>query len=57
VVGRSDPLASGESQALTMELEPGTYELSCSIVEEFRGERVSHYAEGMTERFVVLGES
>ena len=56
VVARGEMLASGEKQELRVRLEPGTYEFSCDVVEEIRGERVSHYAEGMHRTFMVTAQ-
>ena len=39
-----------------MQLAPGSYEFSCSVVEEIRGTNVSHYAEGMHRTFTVTDE-
>ena len=47
VVGRTSEIATGESERLTVELEPGEYRLSCDIVEEIDGEFISHTVEGM----------
>jgi hypothetical protein len=47
VVGRTDGIATGGSELLTVELDAGEYLLSCSIVEEIDGEPVSHQAQGM----------
>jgi|CXWL01.1.fsa_nt_gi Cu+-exporting ATPase len=53
VVDRTLPLRSGESQILKLDLRPGEYELLCSVVEEVRGEAVSHDEEGMHTMFTV----
>ena len=47
VVDRTEALHSGDSQWLVMDLPPGEYELLCSVVEDVRGEVVSHEREGM----------
>jgi magnesium-transporting ATPase (P-type) len=56
VVARSAALTSGETQELQVHLAPGSYEFSCSVVEEIRGTTVSHYAEGMHRTFTVTAE-
>ncbi len=56
IVARSGLLERGESQRLTMTLEPGEYEFLCSVAEEYRGETVSHQGEGMVAG-VVVGEA
>jgi hypothetical protein len=56
VVARSAVLASGEKQELQVRLAPGSYEFSCSVVEEIRGTTVSHYAEGMQRTFIVTDD-
>ena len=53
VMGKTEVLASGESEWLSLRLPPGEYELYCSVVEEVRGEAVSHEAEGMRAEFRV----
>ncbi len=53
-VARSSTLRSGEREELTTALSTGEYELVCDVVEEFRGESVSHTAEGMTARLTVV---
>lgn len=47
IVARSIELESGQEQLLVTQLEPGSYELFCSVVEDVRGHAVSHQAEGM----------
>ena len=37
----------GESKTGSVELKPGTYELSCQVGEVVQGKAVSHYAKGM----------
>jgi Cu+-exporting ATPase len=53
MVARTSLLASGESEELRLQLEPGTYELLCSVVEDWNGHDVNHYAEGMTSTLTV----
>jgi Cu+-exporting ATPase len=53
VVARTITLHSGEEQLLVTQLQPGTYEMFCSVVEEIRGHAVSHVGEGMKTKFTV----
>ena len=53
VVDEVEDLPSGESEELTVELEPGGYALLCNIVEEANGEVESHYDFGMRTGFTV----
>ena len=53
IVARSAALHMGESQTLSAELPAGEYEVFCSVVEDYKGEPVSHEAEGMRETFTV----
>ena len=53
VVGRTPEIATGESTRLTVDLEPGEYQLSCDLVEEVDGEMVSHTVEGMVANLQV----
>jgi hypothetical protein len=53
VVARSDMLHIGGEQELTLKLEPGRYELMCSVVEDYHGHQIVHAAEGMQREFVV----
>jgi hypothetical protein len=46
-------VASGDTEDLTLDLEPGSYLLLCNIVEEEDGESESHFAEGMHATFTV----
>ena len=55
LVGQAQGLRMGEAKALTLELEPGEYELSCNVVEEVGGRTISHYKEGMVASFTVTG--
>lgn len=48
-----DDIGKGTSKKLQMELEPGTYELACLIVEEEEGETEDHYKLGMHETIEV----
>ena len=54
MLGRTPELKPGESAAVTVTLEPGEYELECSIVEEVGGRTVVHVAEGMRAVFRVV---
>jgi uncharacterized cupredoxin-like copper-binding protein len=47
LVARTDEISTGESEQLTVELEPGEYLLSCDIVEVIDGEPLSHTVQGM----------
>ncbi|HXK32841.1 MAG TPA: heavy metal translocating P-type ATPase [Dehalococcoidia bacterium] len=53
IVGRTAALKSGEEEELVVTLEPGTYELFCSIAEEYDGEPVVHADEGMRRTITV----
>ena len=53
VVGRTEQLKMGKSQLLTVELEPGTYQLSCDVVEVVDGKAVSHTVQGMVATITV----
>ncbi len=55
LVGEVRNLAMGEAALLELNLEPGEYELACTVVEETRGGVVSHYERGMRTRFTVTG--
>ena len=52
-LGRTLQLQSGESEILKLDLEPGEYVLFCSVVEDIKGEVVSHQEEGMDTTFRV----
>lgn len=53
VVDEVEDLASGATQSLTVDLEPGSYLLACNIVEEEDGELESHFELGMHSTFTV----
>jgi hypothetical protein len=53
VLGEVEDVASGDTEDLTLDLEPGSYLLLCNIVEEEDGESESHFAEGMHTTFTV----
>lgn len=53
LVGQVRNLGMGEAAALELELEPGEYELACTVVEEIGGQAISHYEKGMHTPFVV----
>jgi hypothetical protein len=53
IVARSKMLENGQSEDLSVRLDPGTYVLFCSVVEEVRGHTVSHQEEGMVTRLTV----
>lgn len=53
MVARSAALEQGETERLKVQLEPGVYEVQCSVVEEVDGETVVHVKEGMTARLTV----
>ncbi|MCL6644927.1 MAG: hypothetical protein K6U88_08115 [Dehalococcoidia bacterium] len=53
LIGQVQGLKMGEAKALTLELQPGEYELSCNVVEEVGGKTISHYKEGMVASFTV----
>lgn len=53
LVARTPELATGEEATLTVDLEPGEYELVCDVVEEVDGETISHTREGMRATFTV----
>jgi len=55
IVGRTPPLPMGDQAQLTLDLEPGRYEIFCSIVEEVNGETANHEQLGMQNEFVVEG--
>jgi uncharacterized cupredoxin-like copper-binding protein len=49
VVGRIDPIESGENADLTLDLQSGNYVLICNLASD----STSHYLSGMYDRFVV----
>jgi len=53
LVGQVQGLRMGEARALTVTLEPGEYELACTVVEVVNGEAVGHYSKGMRTAFTV----
>lgn len=53
LVGRTSAIPTGQSERLTLDLDPGDYELQCTVVEEVEGEAVSHYVKGMHTSFRV----
>ncbi len=42
-----EEIQPGETKTLTITLEPGSYELACTITEEHDGEEIDHYERGM----------
>jgi uncharacterized cupredoxin-like copper-binding protein len=55
IVGRTDALHMGEEGKLRLDLEPGRYEVFCSVVEEVKGETANHYELGMRRMITVEG--
>jgi uncharacterized cupredoxin-like copper-binding protein len=53
LVGQVQGLKMGQSKALTLDLPPGDYELSCNVVEEINGKTIPHYPKGMKTPFTV----
>jgi len=53
VVARSKQLKDGDTDRLTVDLEPGAYELACGIIETINGQAVNHYDKGMHTAFTV----
>lgn len=53
LVGQVQGLRMGEAKALTLTLEPGEYELACTVVEVVNDEAVGHYSKGMRTAFTV----
>ena len=43
----------GKSKTAEAELEPGTYELACLVVEQVNGKAVNHYKKGMYTQVTV----
>ncbi len=52
-VARTEPIEMGDHQLLTVDLQPGEYQLSCDIVEEVGGKAVSHTVQGMVTNITV----
>ncbi|WBL34870.1 hypothetical protein O0235_08690 [Tepidiforma flava] len=55
LAGQVRNLGMGEAALLELNLEPGEYELACTVVEETTSGVVSHYAKGMRTPFTVTG--
>lgn len=59
VLGEVEDIAAGDSEELTLDLEPGNYVLLCNVVEEpgememEPGTSLSHFANGMHASFTV----
>lgn len=53
MAGQVTGLRMGEAKALTLNLTPGDYELSCNVVEELKGNVIPHYVKGMKTPFKV----
>lgn len=53
LVGQVQGLRMGEAKALTLTLEPGEYELACTVVEVVNGQAIGHYTKGMRAPFTV----
>lgn len=53
MAGQVTGLKMGDAKALTLNLAAGDYELSCNVVEEFKGKVIPHYAKGMKTPFKV----
>jgi uncharacterized cupredoxin-like copper-binding protein len=54
VLDEVEDIESGDTAELTLDLDPGTYQLLCNVVEEAEsGEMESHFAEGMHATFTV----
>lgn len=54
MAGQVQGIQMGQAKALTLNLDPGEYELSCNVVESVSGKALSHYAKGMHTRFTVV---
>ncbi len=52
-IGEVEAIAPGAGGALTLELEPGAYQLACLIAKGEDGSPVDHYAQGMHTDFTV----
>ncbi|MCC6421137.1 MAG: copper-translocating P-type ATPase [Gemmataceae bacterium] len=57
VAGRTQNLAVGDEQRLTVDLEPGQYELFCDVTEVVNGQALAHYQQGMHASLQVTAES
>jgi uncharacterized cupredoxin-like copper-binding protein len=53
ILGAATEIRVGEEKDLTLELEPGEYELQCNVAELVNGEVISHYERGMRASFHV----
>ncbi len=53
LIGQVQGLTMGQAKALSLNLTPGDYELSCNVVEQIAGKMVSHYQKGMVTTFKV----
>lgn len=53
ILGAASEIGVGEEKELTLELEPGEYELQCNVAEVVNGEVISHYERGMRVGFRV----
>jgi uncharacterized cupredoxin-like copper-binding protein len=53
VMGEIEDIPAGESGMIRLQLDSGTYELSCLIVPGEAGSTADHYAEGMHTEFTV----
>ena len=51
VIGEIEDIPVGETQSLTVDLDPGSYVLICNIYDE--AEQEAHYQEGMRAAFTV----
>ncbi|MGE3075519.1 MAG: heavy metal translocating P-type ATPase [Dehalococcoidia bacterium] len=54
VVGRTKEIKPGGSALLTVELEPGSYQISCDVVEMIDGKPISHTVQGMVAEIRVV---
>jgi uncharacterized cupredoxin-like copper-binding protein len=52
-VGEIEDIAAGEGGTVTLELEPGSYQLACLLVPGEAGSTVDHYQQGMHTDFAV----
>jgi len=55
LVGEVKGLRMGGAKALTLTLEPGEYELACTVVEVVGDQAIGHYTKGMRTPFTVTG--